>query len=69
MNIRGGRAWGGWVLLLALAAAAALSGAVAVADDGSWAKVTEDDRSIKIETDQLEAVIPKNNPKHWMTGI
>ena len=24
---------------------------------------------IKIETDKLEAVIPKKNPKHWMTGI
>ena len=39
------------------------------AGDTSWARVTEDDRSIKIETDKLEAVIPKNNPKHWMTGI
>ena len=34
-----------------------------------WAKVTEDDRAIKIETDKLEAVIPKKNPKQWMTGI
>jgi len=34
-----------------------------------WPKVTEDDRAIKVETDMLEAVIPKNNPKHWMTGI
>jgi len=34
-----------------------------------WVKVVEDDRAIKIETDQLEAVIPKRNPKHWMTGI
>ena len=40
---------------------------VRAADD--WVTVTEDDRSIKIETDKLEAVIPKNNPKHWMTGI
>src|SRR5258706_1620599 len=38
-------------------------------NDSSWAKVTEDDRSIKIETDKLEAVIPKNHPKQWMTGI
>jgi len=37
------------------------------ADD--WAVVTEDDRAIKIETDLLEAVIPKKNPKQWMTGI
>src|SRR3954452_18397697 len=34
-----------------------------------WAHVIEDDRAIKIETDKLEAVIPKKNPKHWMTGI
>jgi hypothetical protein len=35
----------------------------------AWAKVTEDERAIKIETAQLEAVIPKRDPKHWMTGI
>ena len=34
-----------------------------------WARVSEDDDRIKIETDKLEAVIPKKNPKHWMTGI
>src|SRR6266446_5459363 len=34
-----------------------------------WARVTEDDRAIKIETDKLEAVIPKKSPKQWMTGI
>src|SRR6185437_8269088 len=39
------------------------------ADDASWARVTEDDRAIKIETDRIEAVIPKKEPKHWMTGI
>ena len=39
------------------------------AQNADWVKVTEDDRSIKIETDLLEAVIPKKNPKHWMTGI
>lgn len=32
-------------------------------------RVIEDERSIKIETDKLEAVIPKKEPKHWMTGI
>ncbi len=37
--------------------------------DTEWARVSEDDRSIKIETDELEAVIPKKNPKQWMTGI
>ena len=43
--------------------------ALAQADSGDWAKVTEDERAIKIETDKLEAVIPKKNPKQWMTGI
>ena len=37
--------------------------------DGDWVRVTEDERAIKIETDKLEAVIPKKNPKHWMSGI
>jgi len=32
-------------------------------------RVSEDDRTIKIETDKLEALIPKKNPKHWMTGV
>ena len=36
---------------------------------GEWARVTEDDRVIRIETDRLEAAIPKKDPKHWMTGI
>ena len=39
------------------------------AQDTEWARVSEDDRAIKIETDKLEAVIPKKDPKHWMTGI
>jgi hypothetical protein len=39
------------------------------ANESAWAKVTEDERAIKVETDKLEAVIPKNNPKQWMTGI
>jgi hypothetical protein len=37
--------------------------------DGKWARVTEDDRAIKVETDRLEAVIPKKEPRQWMTGI
>jgi hypothetical protein len=41
----------------------------APAADDSWAKVTEDERAIKIETAELEAVIPKRDPKQWMTGI
>src|SRR5262245_28432464 len=32
-------------------------------------RITEDDRAIKIETDKLEAVITKKNPKQWMTDI
>jgi hypothetical protein len=36
---------------------------------GKWVAVTEDERAIRIETTMLEAVIPKKNPKHWMTGI
>src|SRR5882762_4269182 len=37
--------------------------------ENEWVRITEDDRAIKIETDKLEAVIPKKNPKQWMTGI
>lgn len=55
----------GWLLIAA--------GTVAIqaqaAGPADWARVIEDDRGIKIETDQLEAVIPKKNPKQWMTGI
>jgi hypothetical protein len=36
---------------------------------GAPPRVTEDDRAIRVETDKLEAVIPKKNPKQWMTGI
>lgn len=39
------------------------------AGDDSWAKVTEDERAIKIDTAELAAVIPKRDPKQWMTGI
>lgn len=38
-------------------------------DDQAWARVVEDDRALKIETDKIEAVIPKKDPKQWMTGI
>src|SRR5215831_17521408 len=41
----------------------------ALAPADAWARVTEDDLGIKIETDRLEAVIPKKKNKHWMTGI
>ena len=52
-----------------IAAACAVWIFSASADDASWARVTEDENKIKIETDKLEAVIPKKNPKQWMTGI
>ncbi|MBX7166054.1 MAG: hypothetical protein K1X74_06865 [Pirellulales bacterium] len=52
------------VLLTALVVGHTTAGVAA-----DWAQVTEDERAIKIETEQLEAVIPKRNPKHWMTGI
>lgn len=37
--------------------------------DAAWASVREDDRRIRIETAELEAAIPKRDPKQWMTGI
>lgn len=39
------------------------------AGDDAWATVTEDERAIKIDTAELAAVIPKRDPKQWMTGI
>ena len=62
------RARRSWTALLIAVAGAAASPARA-ADDRPWARVIEDERAIKVETDQLEAVIPKKDPKHWMTGI
>src|SRR5438874_10638988 len=56
-----------FVLLIAVASAASVP--AQGAKDGPWARATEDDRAIKIETDKLEAVIPKKSPKQWMTGI
>jgi hypothetical protein len=49
-------------------AAGAANGPAAPGND-AWARVTEDDRAVKIDTDRLEAVIPKKDPKQWMTGI
>jgi hypothetical protein len=43
--------------------------AASESNENPFARATEDERAIKIETDKLEAVIPKNHPKHWMTGI
>lgn len=39
------------------------------ADEPRGLAVVEDDRAITIETDKLAAVIPKKEPKQWMTGI
>jgi len=58
-----------WGLIVAMAGAGAGTLSAPSAKAAEWARVTEDDRAIKIETDKLEAVIPKRNPKHWMTGI
>src|SRR5215471_16007440 len=60
-----------WLSIFALfCSIATLAPALArPSDDEAWARLTEDDRAMKIETDKLEAVIPKKNPKHWMTGI
>src|SRR5215217_7136585 len=55
-------------LVSTFAGLAALAGPVA-AQPADWAKVSVDERAIKVETDKLEAVIPKKNPKQWMTGI
>ena len=54
-------------LILAMAGAGSLR--AQPPKDADWARVTEDDRAIKIETDKLEAVIPKKDPRQWMTGI
>ena len=54
-------------LLIALAAAA--PALAEPAGDTPWPRVTETDDKIKVETDKLEAVIPKKNPKQWMTGV
>ena len=56
-----------WGLLIALAGAGPVL--AQPEKEAGWARVTEDDRAIKLETDKLEAVIPKKDPKQWMTGI
>ncbi len=55
--------------LLVLAVCLASTSPALSQQPAPFAKATEDDRAIKIETDKLEAVIPKRNPKQWMTGI
>ena len=53
-----------------LAAVAGAGSVAAQSESGdSWIRVVEDNRAIKVETDKLEAVIPKKNPKQWMTAF
>ncbi len=60
----------GWLVSIAMASIMSPQAVLTQAVGGdAWARVTEDERAIKIETDKLEAVIPKKNPKQWMTGI
>jgi hypothetical protein len=56
-------------LALLVAAAGAAPVLAQPAKDGGWVRVTEDDRAVTVETDKLEAVIPKKDPRRWMTGI
>ncbi|MCC7491287.1 MAG: hypothetical protein IT204_03020 [Fimbriimonadaceae bacterium] len=35
----------------------------------AWASVTDDGRALTVDTDLLQAVIPKRDPLRWMTGI
>jgi hypothetical protein len=58
-----------WCPILVVAMVGTGSAQARPADEADWVRVTEDDRAIKVETDKLEAVIPKKNPKQWMTGI
>ncbi len=63
------RIFGAVVTLIVATANAPTVLSQAPAKDAEWARVTEDDLGIKIETDKLEAVIPKKKNKQWMTGI
>jgi hypothetical protein len=61
--------FGGVVMLIIATANAPRALSQTPAKDAEWLHVTEDELGIKIETDKLEAVIPKKKNKHWMTGI
>jgi hypothetical protein len=63
--VLGKLSWAPWLIAMA----GALPVLAEPAGDTPWVRVTESDTAIKIETGKLEAVIPKKNPKHWMTGI
>jgi hypothetical protein len=59
------------ISLVAVAAGVASRNSPARADEPAapYARATEDDRAITIDTDKLQAVIPKQSPRQWMTGI
>ena len=57
------------LVILLIAPASARAHLAEQRDDHSWVRAIEDDRAIKIETGKLEAIIPKKEPKRWMTGI
>lgn len=59
----------GWLAAGFVVVAVDAATRLARGDDVEWVKVIESDDRIKIETDLLEAAIPKKNPKQWMTGI
>lgn len=69
----------GWLSKVGRRVAIGFSGAVwglivsvSFAAEGNtvpWQRIREDARAIKIETSELEAVIPKRDSKQWMTGI
>src|SRR5205814_5471509 len=70
MSLRSGSNEMKYVFLAAMLSALFLGTAgSAPQKDADWAKVTEGENGVKIETDKLEAVIPKKNPRQWMTGI
>jgi hypothetical protein len=56
-------------IVLAFVLALASTPALLRAGVEDWVRVTEDDRAITVDTDRLQAVIPKRDPKQWMTGI
>ena len=63
------RSFAAFVVIAVLGIASERPALAEPAEEGPWATVTETDRAIKIETDLIEAVIPKKDPVHWMTGI
>lgn len=59
--------WGPWLQLAILAHAQPPDAPKSI--HLGWAHVDVDQRSIRIDTDRLQAAIPMRDPKQWMTGI